>query len=165
MGVEPAAYNPQDDLAAIVAHYEPQSVVYCGDTATSVLRAHYGEIPGEAFVCLPDADPTGALPLSRLYDLALITETLEHLDQHSGQLLLGQLRNMGAERIALLVHDSARQWQFRDLIGLGFKRLYHYEAPLAATLYAYDIATYNHRRDWNNSENWANPEMWDKARW
>ncbi len=165
MSVDRDGYSPQEDLASIVAHYKPQSIVYCGDTADAVLTAHYGERPNEAFQQLPGPNPTTALPLSKLYDLALITDTLEHIDHHSGELLLGQLRNMGAVRIALLVGDSAPDWHFRDFIGLGFKRLYHYEAPIASTLYAYDIATYNHRRDWNNPHNWANPEMWDKARW
>lgn len=165
MTTDQDGYSPEEDLEAIVAHYQPQSVVYCGDTAAHILRARYGESPEEELLELPHTDPTAALPLSRLYSLALITETLEHLDHHQGELLLGQLRNMGAERIALLIGDAAESWHFQDFIGLGFKRLYHYAAPVKATLYAYDIATYNHRREWNNPRNWANPEMWDKARW
>ena len=65
-----------------------------------------------------------------------------------------------------MVVDPEQGWDFKDFIGLGFRR----QAELNdngynRTLYTYNIDNYNHKRAWNNPKNWANPEMWDKARW
>jgi len=65
-----------------------------------------------------------------------------------------------------VVVEPGQGWEFRDFIGLGFRR----QAVLddkgtALTLFTYNIDNYNHKRAWNNPRNWANPEMWGKARW
>jgi hypothetical protein len=80
-------------------------------------------------------------------------------------MLLGQLRNYGTHQIAVVV-DPEQGWDFKDFIGLGFRR----QAELdddgrTRTLYTYNIDNYNHKRAWNNPDNWANPEMWGKAWW
>lgn len=158
-------YDPGEDLTAILEHYQPRSIVHAGALAAERIsdwqHQHQHEL---TLTALPADDPEGALPPAQLHELALITDTLEHLSHEQGKLILGQLRNMGATRIAVLMTDAG-PWQFADFIGMGFTRLYHYSTPVNAVLYAYDIATYNHRREWNNPKDWANPEMWDKARW
>ncbi|MGM0434748.1 MAG: DUF6231 family protein [Pseudomonadota bacterium] len=157
-------YNPAQDLTLILAHYQPSSVVHSAGLAEQCLAQWPERPPQTECLRLPPEDPNSAFPLPRLFDLALVTDTLEELPQHNGQQLLGQLRNMGATRIAVFVRDGS-PWRFQDFIGMGFTRLYHYAEPVNATLFAYDLDTYNYVREWNNPENWANPEMWDKARW
>jgi len=158
------ATDPTHDLRSILNHYAPESLVYAGETVASLVADWQSEHPDAEVLPLPKAEPQNAFPLPRLYDLALISDTLENLSANEGRLLLGQLRNSGASRLAVLVSEDA-EWSFRDFIGLGFKRLHSYRNDAGQQLFAYDIASYNHKRDWNNPENWANPEMWDKARW
>ena len=155
-------HSPCRDLLDIIEHYQPGSLVYCGTTAEQAL-ADCQQSPQET-LALSEREPLQDLPLPRLYDLGLISDTLEYLNRTDGQLLLGQLRNMGATRLAVLVRTDS-DWSFRDFIGLGFTRLHSYGEPATHSLYAYDLDTYNHKRTWNNPEYWANPEMWDKARW
>ncbi|XOZ33934.1 DUF6231 family protein [Halomonadaceae bacterium KBTZ08] len=164
MQTDANGYNPASDLALILEHYQPASVVHSAGLAEQCLQ-HWPQRPDQAqCLRLPPEAPDSAFPLPHLFDLALITDTLEQLPQSRGQQLLGQLRNMGATRIAVLVQDDS-PWRFQDFIGMGFTRLYHYVEPVNATLFAYDLDTYNYVREWNNPQNWANPEMWDKARW
>jgi len=68
------------------------------------------------------------LPLPRLYDLALVTNTLENLSHDQGELILGQLRNMGATRIAVLAGDAS-PWGFKGLHWHGI----HPPLPLFGT--------------------------------
>lgn len=114
---------------------------------------------------LDTSDPNARLPLDSVPDLAIITETLEHLPYEEGALLLGQLRNYGTHQIAVLVPQTP-DWGFTDFIALGFQRHADLESENGAlTLYSYNLDTYNHKRAWNNPDNWANPEMWGKAWW
>lgn len=101
-------------------------------------------------------------------DLVLISDTLENLSLSEGKTLLGQIRNFGVLRIAVLIDDHSA-WSFADFISLGFHRQRHFPSQdgqtRAYTLYTYNLDTYNHKRTWNNSRFWANPEMWNKSRW
>jgi len=152
-------------LARIVDTCQPQSLVVCGDIAGEVGQ-HWHRHHESSFVTTLDACATNtSFPLPETQDLALITHTLEELAHGEGEILLGQLRNYGTHQIAVVV-DPEQGWDFKDFIGLGFRR----QAELNdngynRTLYTYNIDNYNHKRAWNNPKNWANPEMWDKARW
>ncbi len=157
--------SAREVLARIIDTTQPTTLVCCGPEAEAV-AARWQQHRGEAQVTRLDAaDPNAALPLAATQDLALITDTLEHLPHDEGALLLGQLRNYGTHQIAVLVSD-APDWAFTDFIGLGFRR--HAEVTGESgtlTLYTYNLDTYNHKRAWNNPDNWANPEMWGKAWW
>lgn len=159
---------PLTALEEILRYTRPRSVIYAGDSLTPLLEHWQALETGTTVKALPREAPHQAFPLPQLYDLALVAGTLEHLSGDEGKLLLGQLRNMGAQKMAVLVASDSG-WCFRDFIGLGFVRQQDFapEGNRKATLslYTYDIANYNHKRTWNTPENWANPEMWDKARW
>ena len=152
-------------LARILDTAQPGSVLCCGTTALDVARFWCDQKPDTNLQILDTSDPNADLPPGSVKDLALVTDTLEHLPFDEGALLLGQLRNYGTHQIAVLVGETPG-WAFTDFIGLGFRR--HAEidtdqGPL--TLYTYNLDTYNHKRAWNNPDNWANPEMWGKAWW
>ncbi|WP_166269432.1 DUF6231 family protein [Marinobacter caseinilyticus] len=151
-------------LSGLIEACQPQSLLVCGQLAQHLGQSWHQAHPDTRVTVLTSDTLTVEHALSRPYDVALITETLEHHPQKNGALLLGQLRNYGTHQIAVLVADSDR-WQFQDFIGLGFKRLTQFESQPPLTLYTYNISNYNHKRDWNNARFWANPEMWDKARW
>ncbi|MGD8174759.1 DUF6231 family protein [Marinimicrobium sp. ARAG 43.8] len=157
--------DPDQALAALITRCEPSVLMAFGERAQA-LAQQWQQVHEECALTLMDAaDTRQGLTLERVQDLALISNTLEHLSRADGQALLGQLRNYGTHQIAVL--DSERsEWTLSDFIALGFRR----QARLddngeALSLYTYNIDNYNHKRDWNNPRFWANPEMWGKARW
>lgn len=78
-------------------------------------------------------------------------------DEHCGR-VLARLRNQYSQEIAVTFDEPPAE---ADLFGLGFKRL----APVPLNFFGYDIAHYNHTRDWNNPKYWANPERWGTDFW
>jgi hypothetical protein len=157
--------QPERVLARILDTSQPDTLLYCGDTASRVSEVWHGQRKAVRLLALDTADPNARLPLDSVPDLAIITDTLEHLPYEEGALLLGQLRNYGTHQIAVLVPQTT-DWGFTDFIALGFQRHADIESEnRALTLYTYNLDTYNHKRAWNNPDNWANPEMWGKAWW
>ena len=157
--------QPERVLARILDTSQPDILLYCGDTASRVSEVWHGQRKAVRLLALDTADPNARLPLDSVPDLAIITDTLEHLPYEEGALLLGQLRNYGTHQIAVLVPQTT-DWGFTDFIALGFQRHADIESENGAlTLYTYNLDTYNHKRAWNNPDNWANPEMWGKAWW
>ena len=78
---------------------------------------------------------------------------------------LGHLKNLIADRIFLCL-PITHQWPLTDLFALGF-----FKGPDVAwdnntfLTYTYNLATYNHKREWNSPRFWANPQNWNKYRW
>lgn len=156
--------DPYTLMKQILYSEHPQTIACCGERAARLAQGWAGERPDVRVTVLSPADPNAAFPLEFIHDIALVSETLERLSPDQGRLLLGQLRNAGARRIAVTV-DNTSPWRFEHFIGLGFKRLMNSGGQPPQSVYAYDIANYNHKRQWNNADNWANPERWDKSRW
>lgn len=153
-----------DLLHQVVQSQEPKTIVCCGHTACRIADSWAENHPGVRVCKLATEAPDARFPLAEVYDLALVSDTLEHLPRAEGKTLLGQLRNAGARRIAVLVETDSG-WRFGDFIALGFKHAGYCEGSPSKALYTYDIANYNYKRQWNNPDHWANPEMWNKARW
>ena len=108
--------------------------------------------------------------LNDRFDLAIVLDTMEHLDKKQGQQLLAQLRDIYAEKfcIALPIGNDTDQWQQADLFAFAMTRVNEYQndknqSKLA--LYKYDLNSYKKTPDWLNPDNWANPKMWNKFRW
>lgn len=155
----------RETLARIIDTSSPATLLSCGSLATEMSKIWQKHQEGVDLHTLDTSDPNASLVLERVVDLALITDTLEHLPHDEGALLLGQLRNYGTHQIAVVVGETPG-WAFTDFIGLGFRRHAELENDNGVlTLYTYNLDTYNHKRAWNNPENWANPEMWGKAWW
>lgn len=154
--------NALDVLAQIVDASAPDSLLCCGATAQRIAQHWHRLKPdGQLQTFAPDTAQTVIASLAAA-DLALVSDTLEHLDQASGSHVLGLLRNYGTQRIAVVVPSNG-PWQFNDFIAMGFRQ--HAQLADGLVLYTYNLDSYNHKRDWNNPRLWANPEMWDKARW
>ncbi len=152
-------------IAALIETCEPQSIAAFGTPAQTIAQQWCDAHSGCQLTCLSAADTEQGLKLPKTQDLALVTDSLEHLSHSEGQTLIGQLRNYGTRQIGVLVRDGAG-WSLTDFIGLGFRRQARFEGDThSATLYTYNINNYNHKREWNNSRFWANPEMWGKAWW
>jgi hypothetical protein len=156
--------TPQHALAQTVDDCQPAALLVCGSLSVRLGRAWHRQHPDGTYTELPLPSPNDALPSASTHDLALIDDTLEQLSHEAGILMLGQLRNFGTHRIAVIVADDT-DWQLNDFLSLGFQRQARLQGKPAQTLYTYNIDSYNRRRSWNNPQYWANPEMWDKARW
>ncbi|MCP8898701.1 DUF6231 family protein [Gilvimarinus xylanilyticus] len=156
--------EPIQALANIIDGCQPKTMVALGETSEK-LASRWSEHHGcDATFLTPD-DAKEGLTLPEVQDLAMITDTLEHIDHARGQTLIGLLRNYGTRQIAVLVTENSG-WNQSDFVGLGFKRQAKIEENgESLALYTYNISNYNHKRTWNNPRFWANPEMWDKARW
>ncbi|WP_370978463.1 DUF6231 family protein [Agaribacterium sp. ZY112] len=166
-----AMRTAQKVFAGIIESCQPHSIASFGDDALQVANAWKNEHPR----CQTHHFTLAQLaqqPPSQTYGLALISRTLELLDKHQGQELIGLLRNYGTRQIAILIKPSATDssaWQFNDFISMGFKQVELSENNSGdntqLALYSYSLDSYNHVRTWNNPRFWANPEMWHKARW
>ncbi|GAB1256399.1 DUF6231 family protein [Aurantivibrio plasticivorans] len=103
--------------------------------------------------------------LSENFALALIHSVIDEKPKSQSQMLLGRCHNLLASRVWLTV-TAQSAWTLSDFLALGFKRVSTIENPSGdLTCFGYDLATYNHKRKWNNPQYWANPENWNKFRW
>lgn len=156
--------TPARVLARIIDTSQPATLLCCGQIAQEV-AAVWQQQAGQQLMTLDTTDPNAHMPPMQVPDLALITDTLEHLPFGEGALLLGQLRNYGTQQIAVLAPPTPA-WGFTEFLGLGFQRHAELQSENGAlTLYTYNLDTYNHKRAWNNPDNWANPHMWGKTWW
>lgn len=151
-------------LFQIIQQCKPRSILYCGASAAEASERWCKERPETQLFRLsvtPDTNLGSQSPV----DLSLLSDCLETLSWSESELLLGQLRNFVSGQIAVYLCGPATL-QFTDFLALGFKR-WESDGMLVddGHIYTYDIATYNHKRQWNSPENWANPENWDKYRW
>lgn len=156
--------TPLEVLQARLAAARPRSLLYLS-TRPAIDFAGDGDLAVTVradVACVQDLADEGR------HDCVLVADLLEHLPRAQGIALLGRLRNLHAGRLLVFIdHDAcAEPWSLDDFIGLGFRREEALTyAARTLTLYGYDIATYNHEREWNNPRFWANPQMWGKYFW
>lgn len=157
-------------LRSIFKQADPASVLLvCGD-----------QIPpgAEAFDSAPahrTLTRTNATEISHgnrelaVHELAIIADTLEHLDHETGLELIGTIRNRFAKRIFLALDEPAGKdsiWRDTDFFSLGMRKASAPEdSERRLRIYTYDLDSYNFRRSWNNARNWANPQNFGKYWW
>lgn len=169
-----APETPLQALAARLAALQPRSLLCLGSPSAEALA---GLQPDMQVRARNDVLSVSDLAGEPRYDCALLADFLEHLSREDGIAVLGRLRNLHAARLLVFLDHagSHEPWTLDDFISLGFRHDADLRgAPGGATpgnasrqlaLYSYDIATYNHAREWNNPRYWANPEMWGKYFW
>lgn len=139
----------------------------CGEAAGSLLIVSRTEPDGlrrdDGHRWLANVAGPGDLPADRLFDLGLIHDALEHIDAGKAVQVLARLRDQVCREVVLELEHSDATPGAGDLLALGFERLE--PRPGAATLYRYDVDSYNPAREWNTAEDWANPENFDRYRW
>lgn len=155
--------TPIEALNDRLAALRPASLLY--------LSAHPAlqlDESGPPLTVRGDVASVGDLAGEARYDCALVADFLEHLPKAEGHAVLARLRNLHAGRLLVFVDHAAMQdaWTLDDFLALGFRQDAQLsDATRTLTFYSYDIATYNHEREWNNPRFWANPEMWGKYFW
>jgi hypothetical protein len=133
-----------------------------------------GALPAEALVLCPNCQITTLQDdvLTRLqklgcFDLAIVANTVEHLDLKTAGILLARLRDLQTRRFVVLVpigigwEQHRSHWENTDLLSYGMTLMKRYRVdgkPLH--LYHYAIASYKFTPDWFNSKHWAHPERW-----
>lgn len=77
---------------------------------------------------------------------------------------IGIIKNLLSQKIIVYKSNKNKSIDNSDLLKLGFQKEFE-NKKLGLCIFAYNLKTYNNKRDWNNPKGWANPENFDKFRW
>ena len=75
---------------------------------------------------------------------------------------IGIIKNLLSQKIIIFKSHKDKFITDSDLLKLGFQKEFENKDLI---FFAYNLKTYNNKRDWNNSKGWANPENFNKFRW
>ena len=75
---------------------------------------------------------------------------------------IGIIKNLLSQKIIIFKSHKYKFINDADLLKLGFQKEFESKDLI---FFAYNLKTYNNKREWNNSKGWANPENFDKFRW
>ena len=157
--------TPQQALAALLARYAPQRVLLVGASELPALSAWLEAHPSAQLTHNPAAalSPDHA---GERYDLALLVDCLEHMPKRDAQELLGGIRNLNTNRVAVLADLDACHWQETDFFALALQASERFQREeQTLTLFTYDLLDYKQVPDWLNAKFWANPENFGKYWW
>lgn len=157
--------TPQQALAALLDRYAPQHLLLVGASQIPAVDAFCAAHPD----CELSHAPAGALPAelaARRYDLALFADCLEHLPRREAQQLVGGIRNLNSNRLAVLVDLDAAQAEDTDFYALAMQASERFQRDQQVlTLFTYDLREYKQVPDWLNAKFWANPQNFGKYWW
>ena len=103
------------------------------------------------------------------YDVAIVADTLEHIDRSLGAALIARLRDVLSRRLYILIDvtgTATTRWTAPELSAFGLTA----DAESADDsrpwrLFSYEVGQYKLTPEWLNNKGWANPEQWEKTRW
>ena len=75
---------------------------------------------------------------------------------------IGIIKNLLSQKIIIFKSHKYKFINDSDLLKLGFQKEFESKDLI---FFAYNLKTYNNKREWNNSKGWANPENFNKFRW
>ncbi|WP_028238478.1 DUF6231 family protein [Stutzerimonas azotifigens] len=157
--------SPQQALAALLEQYAPSRVLCVGRSELPALDAFAGAHP-DSHLDRTETVPLPADLAGQRYDLALVADCLEHLPKRDGLQLLGGIRNLNANRMAVLVDLDAANWRHTDLYALALQASERFQREdQTLTLFTYDLLQYKQVPDWLNAKFWANPHLYGKYWW
>lgn len=156
----------QQDLTAWVQQLAPATLLAIGHRASELLR---GLLPDVAQLeAIDSRDAFAATRGLGAFELVLVTDTVEHMDKPAAEQLLGNLRDLHAHHLFLLVPIGPVEtgqcsiWVPGDLLALGMSRVGQYSSGAGRyQLYHFALETYKQVPDWLNSKYWAHPERFD----
>lgn len=163
------ADSPQQLLAAALDSQQPSSLLLICTQPLPAL-AQWCDAHDCVLTSIAASDPLPALEDLARFDLAVVADQLENMNKHAGEELLGRLRNLHSDAVAVLYqpHHAPEhlRWSRCDFIAMGLRLAGRCErAGNEAVLHTYQLAHYNFSRRWNNAKYWANPENWGKYWW
>lgn len=104
--------TPQQALAALLERFTPQRLLLVG-TRFPALDA-FAQAHPQVTIATAAPGPLPADLAAQRFDLALLVDCLEHLPKRTGLELLGGVRNLNANRVAVLADLAACGWQDTD---------------------------------------------------
>ncbi|MDF0731214.1 DUF6231 family protein [Pseudomonas entomophila] len=156
--------TPQQALAALLERFAPRRLLLVG-TRFPALEAFAQAHPDSVI----EVAPPGPLPAelaAQRFDLAMLVDCLEHLPRRGGLELLGGIRNLNANRVAVLADLAACGWQDTDFFALALSASEKFQREAQVlSLFTYDLHDYKQVPDWLNAKFWANPENFGKYWW
>ncbi len=171
MNSGPGVASWLDEAAALLCLPRPVSVLAVAPPHTRGVATLQRLFPAHRWRDVHIVDSLDPLAELDVCDVAVVIDTLEHLDFALGEQLLARLRDVLARQICVVLPpvreapEQPIQWTPSRLAALGFNLTGQTAARGAERLYYYDVATYKPDPDWLNSRHWANPQRWNKARW
>ena len=164
MTVSFSSRTPQQALAALLEHNIPQRLLLVG--ARFPALDAFAEAHPDTLI---DVAQPGQLPpelAGKRYDLALLVDCLEHLPQRDGLQLVAGIRNLNANRIAVLADLAACNWEDTHFYSLALQANERFQRDdQVLGLFSYDLRDYKQVPDWLNAKFWANPENFGKYWW
>lgn len=156
---------PEDAIREILAwlhQVEPRRLLLICPPDAALYRA-VTRVHRDTRHLQPEQAAPGALK-GAVYDLAVVTGTLERLPRKDAGTLLSRLRDLHSKRFLVLLRLGGEDgWSNTDLIAYGMKRCGSFPDDYA--LYRFNIYDYKDTPDWLNAKYWAHPERWGKERW
>jgi len=147
----------------IIEEIKPNHVLVASSQIEEILKDAKAQCVIQALSARQMVDLTLSPDDVKNVDLVVLGENLNQLEHTKMIEVIGVLRNHLNAKM-LILSNEASTLSFSDMLSLGFKREQQ-EDESGLTLYSYDIANYNKKREWNNSRFWANPEHFNKYRW
>lgn len=156
--------TPQQALAALLERFTPQRLLLVG-TRFPALEA-FAQAHPQVIIETCEPGPLPAELAAQRFDLAVLVDCLEHLPKRTGLQLLGGIRNLNANRVAVLADLPACGWQDTDFFSLALQASEKFRRDeQVLSLFTYDLHDYKQVPDWLNAKFWANPENFGKYWW
>jgi hypothetical protein len=103
------------------------------------------------------------------YDVAIVAETLEHIDRSLGAALIARLRDVLSRRLYIAIDvtgTTTTHWTVPELSAFGLTiDESSADGSRPWRLFSYEVGQYKLTPDWLTTKGWANPEQWEKTRW
>lgn len=156
--------TPQQALAALLERFTPRRLLLVG-VRFPALDAFAAAHP-DTHIEVAAPGPLPAAVAAQRFDLAVLVDCLEHLPKRAGLELLGGIRNLNANRVAVLTDLVASGWQDTDFFALALSASEKFQRDeQVLSLFTYDLHDYKQVPDWLNARFWANPENFGKYWW
>ncbi len=157
--------TPQQALAALLERQKPARLLLVGSSELPAVTAFCANHPDSQFCHVNDAILPPHVAAQR-YDLAIVADCLEHLPKRPALELVAGIRNLNANRLAVMVDLGATDWLESDFYSLAMHASEQFQREQQTlTLFTYDLYDYKQIPDWLNAKFWANPQNFGKYWW
>ena len=162
------------DLETLINAAQPRRILLLGNVSPHFLDDYVSQkqlINQACDVTHVQADNLDEIwSLHERFDVGLVLNLFEHIDQAKGRQVLSRLRDVLTPQycIALPISQQSKDslWQLTDLFSFALSTVNSYVlADGGLTLFKYNIEDYKKTPDWLNADNWANPQLWGKYWW
>lgn len=157
--------TPQQALAALLELQKPAKLLLVGESDLPAISAYCANHTDSQLI-QTTADSFQVEAAAQRFDLAIVADCLEHLPKRKALQLIAGIRNLNANRLAVMVDLQACDWQESDFYALAMQASERFQrGEQTLTLFTYDLYDYKQVPDWLNAKFWANPQHFGKYWW